>query len=191
LIGTNRDEAISFIRNDPLLAAPDPRKLQAVFGRNAEAVWRAHLAYAENVPELEAWNRALTEHFYRIAAVRLAETAAGRGAATWLYRFDRAGEHGAVHSAEWPYVHALADRHGIPEGWAELATDADRRLACTMHAAWRAFIHAGNPNGESVPRWDPFTAHDRAMLLFDDPIRASAAPHTPELERFPNQALIY
>lgn len=191
LIGTNRDEAIDFIRNDPLLASPDPHILPTIFGRNADAVWSAHLASAERMPEMEAWNRTLTDHFYRFAAIRLAETMANRGAAVWLYQFDREGEHGPVHSAEWPYVHALPDRYGIPDGWARLTADADRRLAGSMHAAWRAFIHAGDPNGEHIPRWLPFTARDHAMLLFDDPIRAATAPRAPGLDRFPNQALIY
>jgi len=48
-----------------------------------------------------------------------------------------------------------------------------------MSRAFAAFAHSGDPNYEGLPRWKPYTAAERRMMIFnyvckiaDDPGRA-------------------
>ena len=79
----------------------------------------------------------------------------------------------ANHGGEMPYAYGNLDRHA----W--LYTDADRALSQTMQQYWVNFVKTGDPNGEGLPRWEPFnTAPDRVMELGD----AAAMTADPWLE---------
>nr|WP_321450831.1 carboxylesterase family protein [uncultured Carboxylicivirga sp.] len=48
---------------------------------------------------------------------------------------------------------------GTPEAYA---------LATKLSKTWATFAHTGNPNNESMPKWEPFTPDGGATMLFDN-----------------------
>ncbi|TNJ66120.1 carboxylesterase/lipase family protein [Paenibacillus hemerocallicola] len=158
LIGTNKDEAVSFISGSPGLEARNEEELQALFGNNSGLVLDAYRKAAFLKPDEEAWKDTLTDCFYRIATVRLAEMAAQQGQSVWLYRFEYAGTRGAVHGAESPYVNDDNTAEGM-------------ELAGRMHAAWAAFIRSGKPEAEGLPEWLKFNLSERSMMILNEECR--------------------
>ncbi|RKN86367.1 carboxylesterase/lipase family protein [Paenibacillus ginsengarvi] len=175
LIGTNKDEAASFLSDSPGLKARNEEKLQTLFGNNSGLVLDAYRRAALQKPAEEAWKDTLTDCFYRIATVRLAEMAAQQGQSVWLYRFEYAGTQGAVHGAESPYVN---EDHTV-EGM---------KLAGRMHAAWAAFIRSGKPEAEGLPEWPKFNLTERSMMILNEECRLEQEADLRE-NHFPMQVI--
>lgn len=78
-------------------------------------------------------------------------------APAYLYYFDRAlpgDDSGAFHSSELWYVFETLPRCWRP--WEE----HDRELSRIMSTYWANFAKTGDPNGELLPRWEPYTTED-------------------------------
>lgn len=92
---------------------------------------------------------------------------------TYYYRFAHipAGQEGASHGAEMPYVFDHLKLSNV--NW----SDSDRGLAQVMAAYWTNFAKNGDPNGEGLPDWPVFGSTSRDVLVFDDNIRAEATPN--------------
>ncbi|MET9493832.1 carboxylesterase family protein [Streptomyces sp. NPDC006552] len=118
----------------------------------------------------------VTDWFWRLPAVRLAEAVPG----THLYefawrspRFD--GELGACHALELGFVFDLLDDGDYVPMTGE---KAPRELARTVHAAWVAFAETGDPGW---PAYDP--AGERTTMVFDEgACRPEADPRRAERE---------
>lgn len=175
LMGTNKDEAVSFISDSPGLEARNEEELQALFGNNSGLVLDTYRQAALLKPAEEAWKDTLTDCFYRIATVRLAELAAQRGQSVWLYRFEYAGTRGAVHGAESPYVNDDSSVEGM-------------ELADRMHAAWASFIRSGKPEAEGLPEWLQFKSSERSMMILNEECRLEQEADLSE-NRFPMQVI--
>lgn len=154
LLGTNKDEAVSFLSNSSGLKVQNEEVLNSLFGTNSGLVLDAYRKAALQKPADEAWKDTLTDCLYRIAAVRLAEMAAEHGNPVWLYRFEYTGEQGAIHGAEGPFI--------IDSNPAE-----GKELAARMHAAWAAFIRSGKPKADGLPEWNAFTLSDRSTMILN------------------------
>ena len=105
----------------------------------------------------------LTDWFFRIPAIRLAEAHTKGSGTTYMYefawrspKFD--GKLGACHALEIPFVFDTLDK----EGYEPLMGDgAPQQLADAMHAAWVAFAKVGDPG------WPSFDTNRRATMRFD------------------------
>lgn len=105
----------------------------------------------------------VTDWFYRIPAIRLAEAYAKRNAATYMYEFawrspQFAGLLGACHSLEIPFVFDTLDKEELEP---LLGSKPPQRLANMMHAAWVAFATTGDPG------WPKYDLNRRATMRFD------------------------
>ena len=82
----------------------------------------------------------------------LARLHARNGHPTYLYLFDvvpaGTASKGAAHAAELRYVFDALHLDA-----ASTHDDAERGIATTMNAQWRAFAERGNPSGERLPHW--------------------------------------
>lgn len=85
----------------------------------------------------------------------------------YFYFFNRklpGDDAGAFHSSELWYVFETYPRCWRPwEQW-------DRELSRIMASYWANFVKTGDPNGEALPRWEPYTAENREPILLADQI---------------------
>ena len=110
-----------------------------------------------------------------------AERQAAQPAPVYMYRFTwyspvRNGELRAMHCMEIPFV------FGLPDAAKEMTGTGKERyeLADRMSRAWTAFARTGTPGHSGLPAWKPFTASERATMLFNTECRLVNDPYREE-----------
>ncbi len=105
----------------------------------------------------------ITDWFFRIPAIRLAEAHARNSGSPYLYEFAWRsplfdGRFGAAHAVEIGFVFDNLRR----EGRMGLTGDEPpQALAEVMHRAWVAFATSGTPG------WSPYDSRARTVMRFD------------------------
>ena len=165
LIGTNTDEHSLFLVPTGVAAAIDERTLRVVltaFSADVDALVDGYRTDRPDASAGELMVAILTDWFFRVPAIRLAEARMSAGADTHVYEFawrspELGGRLGACHALEIGFTF---DNLDDPAGRPLLGANPPQALATTMHAAWVAFVRDGNPG------WAPYGA-DRSVMRFD------------------------
>jgi para-nitrobenzyl esterase len=120
-------------------------------------------------------DRLETARNFTCNSLRLAGALARGGQRAWVYHFSRVREGiggerlRAYHGAEIPYV------FGTHDAW--LPTDAkDHALSGAMMGYWGRFARAGDPNGESAPRWPQWSADRPQAMALGNTVGAATHP---------------
>ncbi|WP_260463668.1 carboxylesterase/lipase family protein [Streptomyces sp. TRM72054] len=129
---------------------------------------------------------AMTDHAYRIPALRVAEARAAHGADTFVYEFARPspaldGALGSCHMAEIGFVFGnLADPLAGP--------DAPQQLSESMREAWISFARTGRPStsGGALPHWPAYARRRSVMRLGDSAPAVSEDPAADERRLWQN-----
>jgi para-nitrobenzyl esterase len=166
MIGTNAEEqrlfmvpngAINYINEDILAGTV------AAYGLPVAETIATYRAIRPDASAGELLAAVVTDWFYRIPAIRLADAHTQGSGATYMYefawrspKFD--GKLGACHALEIPFVFDTLDK----EGYEPLMGDgAPQQLADAMHAAWVAFASDGDPG------WPRYDLEQRTTMRFD------------------------
>jgi para-nitrobenzyl esterase len=186
IIGTNRDESATFLAADPRrrrLTEPELRqRLAPMLGDRLDRVLSV---YKRTRPEATPWDLliAIGSEGFRLSSVRLAERKAAGGPApvfmyllTWESDF-LGGLFKAGHGIEISLVFDHPD--DVPMTGSRPGT---HELAAMMSGAWAAFARSGDPNHPGIPKWAPYTAKNRATMLFNIPCRVEIDPYREELD---------
>jgi para-nitrobenzyl esterase len=183
LAGSNRDEARLFLVAAATIDLIDDPTLAAAaggYGLSADdlAVYRANRPGASPGDILAA---VITDWFFGIPAIRVAEARAGSGAGgTWLYRFDYPAPEdnhrlGACHAAEIPFVFDAITRADVRP----LIGDAPvRAVADLAHQVWVDFITSGNPG------WRAYDTASRTTGLLGESLHVVDDPAADERVRW-------
>ncbi|MFH8562231.1 carboxylesterase/lipase family protein [Streptomyces sp. NPDC017988] len=143
---------------------------------------KARAVYAATRPDAcpgDLLSAAMTDHAYRIPALRVAEARAALGARTYVYEFAWPtpvldGALGACHLADVGFVFGnLCDPL--------LGPDAPQDLSRQMREAWISFAGTGRPDapGGALPPWPAYGERRSVMRLGDD---APAVHEDPEAD---------
>jgi para-nitrobenzyl esterase len=105
----------------------------------------------------------ITDWFFRIPAVRLAEAHARNGGSGYMYEFAWRsplfdGRFGAAHAMEIGFVFDNLRRNG---GFRLAGDEPPQLLADVMHRAWVSFASSG------APGWSRYDAGERTVMRFD------------------------
>ncbi|HET6959774.1 MAG TPA: carboxylesterase/lipase family protein [Vicinamibacterales bacterium] len=119
---------------------------------------------------------------FRTGVDRQAErkSAAAR-APVYMYRFQwyspvSGGRLRAMHCMDIPFAFDNVDNSQSIVG-----NGTDRQpLADRMSHAWVAFARTGDPNHAGLPRWEPFTANERATMMLNAECRLARDPYRDE-----------
>ncbi|WP_369142689.1 carboxylesterase/lipase family protein [Streptomyces sp. R44] len=161
LIGSNREEYRLFlVPTERLHVFPEPRlrAMTAAYGLDPAEALPVYRAGRPDATPGELLDAVATDWFYRIPAVRLAESVPG----SYLYEFawrspQFDGALGACHALELPFVF---DRLHDPSYAPLLGADPPQALADAMHGAWVRFAKTGSPG------WKAYDKVDRTTMTF-------------------------
>jgi para-nitrobenzyl esterase len=186
IIGTNRDESATFLAADPRrrrLTEPELRqRLTPLLGERLDKTLNI---YKKTRPNATPWDLliGITTERFRVGSVQLAERKAAAGSApVFMYLFTYQPDYiggllKAGHALEIPFVFDNVDdtpaTGGRPDKY---------ELAEAMSEAWSTFARSGDPNHRGIPKWAPYTAKNRATMLFDVPCRVVIDPYREELD---------
>ena len=173
LVGTNQDEHRLFLVPSGVADATDDAMVQmtaAALGLSAPGLAAYTGATSGAGDALAAM---LTDWFFRIPAIRLAEAHQG---SSYMYEFAWAsplfgGRLGACHGLEIGFVFDTLDAEQSEPLYGS-APPAE--LAAVMHRAWIDFARSGQPG------WDAYTPGTRATMTF---ALTSALSHDPRQEQ--------
>jgi para-nitrobenzyl esterase len=182
MIGTNKDEMALFFSQEPnageLNEAGLVEKLTPVFGDRTSEVIEAH---RRNRPKETPWDLrvSISSEDRRLLSIETAEAKAAQGGApVYMYLFTWESNHKllkAAHTMEIPFVFDTLDSTPI------VGTREDRfALAEQLSTTWVAFARNGDPNHDSLPRWEPYDAERRATMLLDVPSHLEDDPRAEE-----------
>ena len=177
LIGSNRDEALLFFPPALVVAnAKDPNADAPIAARelaqlNVSDMNLAAAAYKQTFPDQSPFARRLsllTAEEYWIPTVRLADTHAAAGGATFMYRFDESASLGpfagyVVHASELGYTW-----RNFTEPFLEMVYGKSPSVppfAHTVHATWASFIKGGRPTHRDLPAWTPYDTTQRQTMV--------------------------
>ena len=172
LVGTNRHEFHFFaVPIGSMAAVTDELLKLALMGYGYDPEALDVLGAGTDQPG-EMLTRLITEWYFWIPSIRLAEALGRRGTQAYLYEFAWRtpifdGKVGAGHYLEVPFVF---DTLGV-ETEALLGPKPPQPLADAMHGAWLRFVKTGEPG------WAPYDERSRATMVFDEVSAAQQDPH--------------
>ncbi|MFC8917402.1 carboxylesterase/lipase family protein [Streptomyces sp. NPDC057116] len=163
LIGSNREEYRLFLVPTERLHRLPEAKLRATaeaYGLDPDKALPVYRDARPGAVPGEVFDAMVTDWFYRIPAIRLAESVPG----SYMYEFARRssafdGRLGACHGGELAYVFDLLDD---PAHAPVIGDDPAQAVADAMHGAWVSFATTGEPG------WAAYDLHRRATMIFDD-----------------------
>ncbi len=180
LIGTTTDEFALFLVPSGLAAVVDANALRLTLGLYGADVDLLIATYSVDRPAAtpgELMIAILSDWFFRIPAVRLAEARLALGADTYFYEFAWRsplfnGQLAACHALEIAFAF---DNLGEPQSELLAGPNPPQALADDMHRAWVSFVRDGSPG------WPPYGA-SRTMMRFDRTSVLVADPRPAERE---------
>jgi para-nitrobenzyl esterase len=171
LVGANRDEYRLFLVPTGVADTVDDAALPLVTGAlglsaSGLASYRTAGASAGDV-----LIDVLTDWFFRIPAIRLAEAHQGD---SYMYEFAwnspvYGGRLGACHALEIGFVFDTLD---VPGAEAMYGSSPPAELAAAMHKSWIDFARSGRPG------WDAYHPDTRATMIFDVNSRLAYDPRS-------------
>ncbi len=179
LVGTNTDEyrfftvpngVIDYLNEDTL------SKFLMNYGLPAEEALAVYREAQPNGSTGDLCSALITDWFFRIPAIRLAEAGVALDQDTYMYEFawrspQFDGRLGSCHALELAFVF---DNLHQPENRGMVGSAAPQELATAMHKAWVAFATTGNPG------WPRYDLARRATMVFDTSSQLVNDPHTTE-----------
>ncbi|WP_027935503.1 carboxylesterase/lipase family protein [Amycolatopsis sp. ATCC 39116] len=180
LTGSNRQEARLFLVAPGTIDEIDETALaeiSAAYGLSPTGLD----SYRRHFPDLAPGDllaQVVTDWYYAVPAVRMAEARERGGGATWVYRFDRPRPEenhglGAAHAVELPYVF---DTTGRPELEPLIGPNPARAIAASTHSVWVRFITNGDPG------WAAYSEETRTTALLAETVSVADDPDA-ELRR--------
>jgi para-nitrobenzyl esterase len=166
LAGNTTEDYRFFIVPNGLIDHMTDGHLTAIAARHAltpgDAIPVYRAAYPGAIPG-DLLSAVMTDWFFRIPALRVAETVQARGDAAYVYEFAWrsplfGGRLGACHALEIAFVFDNLDPKASPM----LGKDPPPALATAMHSAWVRFASTGDPGW---PRYEPGR---RPVMRFDE-----------------------
>ena len=165
LLGFNKDEGTTLgaAANAPDTAQAYEERIRSQYGSLAEDFLEVYPADDPRQSTLDAyrdmafgWNMVTWANLNRFV-----------DQPAWLYYFSHhppgpsSDALGAYHAAEIPYV--FNNAHLLQGG----AREVDIELADLMSDYWVNFARSGNPNGDELPQWEPYSNAERHYMRFD------------------------
>jgi para-nitrobenzyl esterase len=128
----------------------------------------------------QLWSAIVTDWFFRIPALQLAEAQSAHQPRTYVYEFAYRstafdGALGACHAIDIPFVYDNVDRPGVDMLLGPIDAGT-RELATATSRAWLAMARTGDPGHNGLPEWPQYTPASRAVMVLDRECRVVLDP---------------
>lgn len=179
LVGTTTEEERLFLVPNGSIHAITEDILAGIVAQYGLPVSETLATYRATRPHAsagEVYEALLTDWFFRIPAIRLAEAHVRNNGRTYMYEFAWRspafdGHLGACHALELPFVF---DTLGSPGMEILLGDNPPQQIADVMHAAWVSFATNGDPG------WAQYDLDQRRTMRFDSHSEVLQDPRTAE-----------
>jgi para-nitrobenzyl esterase len=180
LVGTNADEFRLYVVPQGTIKLVNEQMLRAAiagYGMPVEETLATYRANRKDATPGELLATIITDWFFRIPAIRMAEVHSQQGTGgTYMYEFawqspSFDGRLGACHALDVPFIFDNLDKEGY-EGLA--GPNPPQQLADAMHTAWIAFASSGTPG------WPQYNLEQRATMRFDTTSQVVDDPRSEE-----------
>lgn len=164
MIGTTYNELQRRAYDRELSLEQAKTELRSTFGDLTEEYVRE---FAKSYPDYTPQDLLSIDMMFRPKTIITADTeAAKRKAPLYMYMFNWRSpvDKGSVHGHELAFCFNTLHlaKWEVPE-----PTKEDILLAENMSQSWANFAHTGNPNVKGLPKWNPYTAKNGELLVFD------------------------
>jgi para-nitrobenzyl esterase len=174
IVGTNRTEMTLMLSGDDAAFKLDETGLQArtreLLGDSTASVIEVYRRTVPNATPSELFFLIVSDNRYCAPIMKIAERRAALGKApVYAYYFAwetpvQGGRLKSPHALEISFAFDNTERSArFTGGGARPAALADK-----MSDAWIAFARGGEPNTGKLPKWTPYTAAQRATMVFND-----------------------
>ncbi|MFE2011420.1 carboxylesterase/lipase family protein [Streptomyces sp. NPDC059491] len=178
LVGSNREEYRLFLVPTERLRVVPESTLHAMvtaYGLSPAEALPVYRADRPGATPGELVDAVATDWFYRIPAIRLAESVPGSHLYEFAWRSPQfGGDLGACHAVELPFVF---DRLDDPSYAPLLGTRPPQALADAVHGAWVSFAKTGDPG------WAAYEKTARTTMTFGAAPRSAAVADPRAAER--------
>ena len=169
LIGTTFNELQRLQYDQPMTKEQAREQLQKTFGDETDAYIQS---FAKAYPDYTPQDLVSIDWLFRPKTLITADAmSVNRKLSTvnnklYMYMFTWRSpvNQGSVHGHELKFC--FNTLHHSPNELPE-PTAADLKLADVMSSVWAQFAHNGNPNIEGLPAWQPYTAQNGELMIFN------------------------
>jgi para-nitrobenzyl esterase len=173
LIGTTFNELQRLRYNDQMSLEDAKKQLQSTFEDETDDYINA---FKEAYPDFIPQDLLSIDWLFRPKTIICADSIGDtRTAKTYMYMFmwKSPVNKGSCHGAELKFCfnrihHSNSD---LPS-----PSEKDFKLGDIMSSVWAQFAHNGDPNIEELPKWEPYTAENGEMMIFDYDCRIKNNP---------------
>ena len=168
MIGTTFNELQRLRYNRKLTLAEARTELQRTFGDETDAYISAFIeAYPDGTVERLPQDLLSIDWLFRPKTIITADAITKkRQVPTFMYMFTWRSplNNGSIHGHELKFCFNTLHRakNDLPNPTAD-----DLQLADKMSSVWAQFAHSGNPNIDALPVWQPYTAENGELMVFD------------------------
>lgn len=168
VIGTTFNELQRLTYNRQMTLEDAKKQLEPTFGESTDAYIKA---FDEAWPGHSTNDLLSIDHLFRPKTIICADYVSGQrsrgnGQPVYMYMFTWKSpvNQGSVHGHELKFCFNTLNHAGneLPTPTAD-----DQRLADLMSNSWANFAKTGNPNTQGIPQWEPYTAQNGNMMIFD------------------------
>jgi para-nitrobenzyl esterase len=173
IAGSNKTELSLFFAPDTVTEA---NLLQMVMealrltGEQAERLIGSYRSRRPGTPAYDVYLAVASDGIFRRATIDVAERkAVQKGAPVFVYLLDwetNSRNLKSPHSLDIPLIFRNLDPALLSGGREDRFAISDQ-----MSKAWVAFARSGNPSHAGLPAWRPYTAAERATMIFDTQCR--------------------
>ena len=180
MIGTTFNELQRLRYNQKLTFAEARTELQQTFGDETDAYISAFVeAYPDGTVERLPQDLLSIDWLFRPKTIITTDAITKkRQASTYMYMFTWRSplNNGSIHGHELKFCFNTLHRakNDLPSPTAD-----DLLLADKMSSVWSQFAHNGNPNIDALPAWQPYTAENGELMVFDYNCRIRHNPDRP------------
>jgi para-nitrobenzyl esterase len=177
IIGTNKDEALLFLRGNKAVFTMDDaglrQRVQAIFHDKADRVLEVYHRSRPNASPTDLLVAIQTAQMFRANAIKMAERkTAQNGAPVYMYQMTYESEVLANDDPPYPmkasHAMEMALKFDHPNLTGLLGNRPERfQAAANMSHAWTSFARNSDPNFEGLPHWPPYTLEKRETMFIN------------------------